>query len=229
MPVFTREVRFPVQLSAPDAVAADRDAMDHAVAAVQHVEARDVSGSLTIGKLTVTVPPPAPTYPRWTVVYGCGEHAMAQVLAWLAEGNSVDSRIVRGTWVHRPVPREQAGTESAADLAAFPWRVYGLPRHGDKGRPWLVNAFNTKQRAEQFAERHPEYGPLTITCADEAAATADAAPGPESVHRAVMRGGAGGPACGTRRFWEPMTRAWKDVTCPDCLAALDQAAPDGGA
>jgi len=114
MPVFTREVRFPVQLSAPDAVAADRDAMDHAVAAVQHVEARDTSGALCVGKLTVTVPPPAPTYPRWTVVYGQGEHAMAQVLAWLAEGSAVDSRLARGMWVHRPVPREQPGTAVAS-------------------------------------------------------------------------------------------------------------------
>lgn len=103
MPVYHRTVTFPVELTAPDAVAADRDAMDHAVAAVQHVEARDTAGSLNIGKLTVTEPPPAPTFPRWTVVYGCGGHAMAQVLAWLADGNAVDSRLVRGLWVHRPV------------------------------------------------------------------------------------------------------------------------------
>lgn len=110
MPVFHRTVTFPVELSAPDAVAADRDVLDHAVAAVQHVEARDTAGSLTIGKLTVTDAPPAPTYPRWTVTYGHGEHATAQVFAWLAEGSAVDSRLVRGMWVHRPVAAEQAET-----------------------------------------------------------------------------------------------------------------------
>jgi len=114
MPVFRRQVTFPVELTAPDAVAADRDAMDHAVAAVEHVYARDTAGSLSVGKLTVTVPAPAPTYPRWTVVYGQGEQATAQVLAWLAEGRSVDSRLVRGMWVHRPVTREQTGTGAGA-------------------------------------------------------------------------------------------------------------------
>lgn len=43
----------------------------------------------------------------------------------------------------------------------------------------------------------------------------------ETTHHAVMRHGSGGPECGTGRVWEPMTRAWKDVTCPACLAALD--------
>lgn len=117
MPVYTRQVTFPMELTAADPVAADRDAMDHAVAAVQHVEARDTAGSLNIGKLTVTVtvtvPAPAPTYPRWTVVYGHGERAMAQVAQWLAEGG-VDSRLVRGLWVHRPAVREQPGTEAGA-------------------------------------------------------------------------------------------------------------------
>lgn len=112
MPVYRRTVTFPVELTAPDAVAADRDAMDHAVAAVQHVEARDTAGSLNIGKLTVTDAPPAPTFPRWLVVYGQGERATAQVRAWLAEGNAVDSRLVRGMWVHRPVTAP-AGTGGA--------------------------------------------------------------------------------------------------------------------
>jgi hypothetical protein len=114
MPVYHRTVTFPVELTAPDAVAADRDAMDHAVAAVQHVEARDTTGALSVGRLTVAVPPPVPVYPRWTVAYGQGEHAMAQVLAWLAEGSAVDSRLARGMWVHRPVPREQPGTAVAS-------------------------------------------------------------------------------------------------------------------
>lgn len=43
----------------------------------------------------------------------------------------------------------------------------------------------------------------------------------EVTHHAVMRHGIGGPACGMARVWEPMTRAWKDVTCPDCLASLN--------
>lgn len=113
MPVFHRTVTFPVELSAPDAVAADRDAMDHAVAAVQHVEARDTAGSLTIGKLTVTDAPPAPTYPRWRVVYGCGPRALQQVCAWLAEGRAVDSRLVRGLWVHRPAAAGRPGAEAS--------------------------------------------------------------------------------------------------------------------
>lgn len=59
------------------------------------------------------------------------------------------------------------GVLTAADLAALPWRVYGLPRPGDQGRPRLVNAFATRELAERFAEKHIEYGPLTIVDAGE--------------------------------------------------------------
>jgi len=100
MPVYRRQVTFPVELTAPDAVAADRDAMDHAVAAIQHVEARDTSGSLSVGTLTVT-----DAGPRWVLVYGHGQRAAASVAEWLAAG-AVDSRLVRGMWVHRPAVRD---------------------------------------------------------------------------------------------------------------------------
>lgn len=55
----------------------------------------------------------------------------------------------------------------------------------------------------------------------------DAVPEPVITHHAVMRNGIGGAECGTRRVWEPMTRAWRDVTCPACIATLDD--PNGGA
>jgi len=54
-----------------------------------------------------------------------------------------------------------------------------------------------------------------------ASAETTATPAPEITHHAVMRNGVADTECGTRHFWEQMTRAWKDVTCPDCLAALD--------
>jgi hypothetical protein len=57
--------------------------------------------------------------------------------------------------------------------------------------------------------------------------TAQLVPKPQVTHHAVMRGGIAETECGTRRFWELATRAWKDVTCPDCLTALDDG--DGGA
>jgi len=57
--------------------------------------------------------------------------------------------------------------------------------------------------------------------------TTEPAPEPEVTHHAVMRNSAAGAECGTRHFWESMTRAWKDVTCPDCLATIDGA--NGGA
>jgi hypothetical protein len=57
-------------------------------------------------------------------------------------------------------------------------------------------------------------------------AAADAAREPGITHHAVMRNGVADAECGTRRFWELMTGAWKDVTCPHCLAALDGG--DGG-
>ena len=98
-----------------------------------------------------------------------------------------------------------------SDRAEFPFRVWAQPEGGAR---WIVNAFKTRERAERFVERHPdEYGELTI---EDATATPQ-----ESTHHAVMRHGIGGPECGTGRAWEPMTRAWKDVTCPGCLASLD--------
>lgn len=112
MPVYTRRVTFPVHLTARDADCADRDALDLAEHAAQQVEDRDTAGTLSVGKVTVTVPFPEPAFPRWTVVYGQGERAMAQVCAWLAEGDAVDSRLVRGLWVHRPAASGQAGTGS---------------------------------------------------------------------------------------------------------------------
>jgi|GEM_PF-6563142 len=114
MPVYTRRITFPLQLTARDAASADRDARDLAESAAQRLEERDPAGALSVGKVTVTVPFPEPAFPRWTVVYGQGEHAMAQVCAWLAEGSAVDSRLVRGLWVHRPVPCEQPGTGAGA-------------------------------------------------------------------------------------------------------------------
>ena len=53
---------------------------------------------------------------------------------------------------------------SAPDLAGFPWHVYAQPQDGAR---WLVNAFTTRERAERFAERHPDqYGPLSIEHAE---------------------------------------------------------------
>lgn len=103
MPVFTRRVMFPLQLTARDAASADRDALDLAEAAAAQVEERDVAGTLTVGKVTVTKPFPEPSFPRWIIAYGQGEGAMGLVAQWLAEGKGVDSRLVRGLWVHRPV------------------------------------------------------------------------------------------------------------------------------
>lgn len=114
MPVYTRRITFPLQLTARDADSADRDARDLAESAAQRLEDRDPAGALSVGKVTVTIPFPEPTFPRWTVVYGHGEHATAQVLAWLAEGAAVDSRIVRGLWVHRPVPGGQSAPEAGS-------------------------------------------------------------------------------------------------------------------
>ena len=90
-----------------------------------------------------------------------------RIVGWLADWEPHVVQVIIG-WIER-AHAGQAPAGGTADLAAFPWRVYGLPRPGDKGRPWLVNAFTTKQLAERFAERHPEYGPLTITCADDSA------------------------------------------------------------
>lgn len=151
-------------------------------------------------------------------------------------GYRADERAVRATavsdgyelHVYTYVPAAPADS----DPAEFPWRVYAQPEEGAR---WLVNAFATRERAERFVDRHPDqYGPLTIEPADPPAdvhpelvdgiaPATETAPPPqqEMTHHAVMRHGIGGPECGTGRVWEPMTRAWKDVTCPDCLASLD--------
>lgn len=106
MPVYHRTVTLPLELSAQSPAAADRDALNLAEAAAQQVEDWDVTGALSVGKVTVTHP-----QPRYIVVYGHGERATAQVGAWLT-GGGVDSRLVRGVWVHRPVTAP-AGTDSA--------------------------------------------------------------------------------------------------------------------
>jgi len=101
MPVYTRTVTFPLELTAADDASADRDAMDHAIAAVQHITGRVAAGSLTVGQLTVSGP--ARAHADHLLAYGTGPLAMAKVEQWRAGGLEVDSREVRGTWVHRPV------------------------------------------------------------------------------------------------------------------------------
>lgn len=151
-----------------------------------------------------------------------------RIVAWLADWETETLQVLVG-WIERARVGLVGAAASVdapsvpADLAGFPWRVYGLPRPGDQGRPWLVNAFTTKQGAEGFAERHHEHGPLTVTYAAEDAAASE----PEVTHHAVMRHGIAGPACVTGRFWESMTRDARAVTCPSCLAALP--AGNGGA
>lgn len=114
MPVYTRRITFPLQLTARDEASADRDARDLAEAAAQQVEDRDVAGAVSVGKVTVTVPFPEPTFPRWIVAYGRGERAMALVAQWLSEGKGVDSRLVRGLWVHRPTAHARDVAEAGA-------------------------------------------------------------------------------------------------------------------
>lgn len=96
------------------------------------------------------------------------------VIGWVQRAHFAGN--LGANWAHHvAASRTQAGAEAAeADVMdGLPWRVYGLPRPGDGGRPWLVNAFTTKRGAEEFAERHPEHAPLTIVNADEPAADAD--------------------------------------------------------
>jgi hypothetical protein len=90
-----------------------------------------------------------------------------RIATWLADWEDETLQVLVG-WIAR-AHADQVPADITDDLVGLPWRVYGLPRPGDQGRPWLVNAFSTKQRAEAFAERHPEYGPLTITRADDPA------------------------------------------------------------
>lgn len=110
MPVYRRTVTLPLELTAPDPAAADRDAMDLGEFAAEAAAEHDVSGALSVGRLTVTTPPPVPA-PRWIVVYGAGERATAQVCAWLTEGG-VDSYKRGGLWVHRPATAA-AGSDGA--------------------------------------------------------------------------------------------------------------------
>lgn len=58
-------------------------------------------------------PAPAPRAPRemsapaqYTAAYGGAPLATAKVAQWL-EAGAVDSRLVRGMWVHRPAARTQ--------------------------------------------------------------------------------------------------------------------------
>lgn len=79
--------------------------------------------------------------------------------------------------------------------------------------------------AESFAAREAD-----VTCPGCRALLSDettAAPEEEITHHAVMRHGRGGPACGTGRLSELMTRDTRAVTCPLCLASLT--AETGGA
>jgi hypothetical protein len=114
MPVFIRYVAFPVELTADDEAAADRDAMDHAIAAAQHIEARDVTRSLTVGLVTVTAPRPARARADYLVAYGTGPLAMAKVDGWRQAGLQVDSRQVDGLWIHRPVKAPAPETGAVA-------------------------------------------------------------------------------------------------------------------
>jgi hypothetical protein len=119
MPVYTRVIAFPVELTAADDLSADRDAMDHAIAAVQYIETRDVTGSLTVGKLTVTGP--AAARADYLVAYGSGPLALAKVDEWRSAGLEVESRDVGGLIVHRPVNPAACGR--AAGLAQIDARA----------------------------------------------------------------------------------------------------------
>lgn len=92
---------------------------------------------------------------------------------------------------------------------------------------WLATwDAETLQVLVGWIERAHDTGPSTTDKGARAAESATA-PEPEITHHATMRHGTAGTECGTRRLREPMTRAWKDVTCPACLATLDD--ENGGA
>lgn len=56
--------------------------------------------------------PPGAARADYLVAYGTGPLAMEKVEQWRAAGLEVDSREIRGTWVHRPVdPADTAGDE----------------------------------------------------------------------------------------------------------------------
>jgi|GEM_PF-2490168 len=100
-------------------------------------------------------------------------HVVQVILGWIerahAAGHSAGN--LGANWAHHvAASRTQADAEAAEAVSvedSLPWHVYGLPRPGDQGRPWLVNAFATRELAERFAGRHPEYGPLTVVDAGE--------------------------------------------------------------
>ena len=102
---------------------------------------------------------------------------------------------------------------AAAILATPPLTVQTMIRALTR-RPAPVDGGDSLDGPQHCQSRGPFAG------ASHAAAT----PAPELTHHATIRHSAADTDCGTRRFREPMTRAWKDVTCPDCIATLDQPA-----
>lgn len=110
MPLFTRIVGFPMTVTAPDGKAADVYARDQVEALVDGLEQRDITRTLAVGRVSVTrpgdqpkpTPTPAPARAEQLTAYGHGPLAVNRVARWLAEGRAVDSRLVRGTWVHKP-------------------------------------------------------------------------------------------------------------------------------
>lgn len=122
MPLYTRIIKFPITLTAPDAKAADTFARDQVEAVIEGLEARDTAQTIAVGRVSVTRPgdqpeparTPAPARAEQLTAYGCGPLARNRVARWLAEGRAVDSRLVRGGWVHRPVGPAPDGKPAAA-------------------------------------------------------------------------------------------------------------------
>ena len=120
MPLYTRIVKFPITVTAADAQGADQFARDQVEAVVDGLEARDVTQTLAIGRISVTrpgdqpAPAPTPAKAECVAAFGRGPLARAKVAEWLSEGRAVDSRLVRGGWVHRPVQAPAPETRGAA-------------------------------------------------------------------------------------------------------------------
>ena len=55
---------------------------------------------------------------EYVAAFGHGPLALAKVAQWLAEGRAVDSRLVRGTWVHKPGPAPVGKPAGAARVLA---------------------------------------------------------------------------------------------------------------
>jgi hypothetical protein len=170
---------------------------------------------------TTPDPDPAPATRaglRFTVVveqdaFAIRDNATGQLLP---ERSTFAGVGIRGRFIY------PNNAELAADLLNS---LNDRDEHGRYGA-----AGHAAQLADQERERQAEAAQLAPDGEIDAAvqkAAADAAREPGITHHAVMRNGVGDVECGTRRFWELMTRAWKDVTCPGCLAALDGG--DGGA